>query len=81
MTSAHDDIAAMSFEQAMAELEAIVARLESGEEKLDDAIGAYERGAALKRHCEARLREAQDKVERIRLDADGGVTVEAADIA
>ncbi len=81
MTSAHDDIAAMSFEQAMAELEAIVARLESGEEKLDDAIGAYERGAALKRHCEARLREAQDKVERIRLDADGGVTAEAADIA
>lgn len=81
MTSAHDDIAAMSFEQAMAELEAIVARLESGEEKLDDAIGAYERGAALKRHCEARLREAQDKVERIRLDADGGATAEAADIA
>lgn len=81
MTSAHDDIAAMSFEQAMAELEAIVARLESGEEKLDDAIGAYERGAALKRHCEARLREAQDKVERIRLDADGGVTAEAVDIA
>lgn len=81
MTSAHDDIAAMSFEQAMAELEAIVARLESGEEKLDDAIGAYERGAALKRHCEARLREAQDKVERIRLDADGSVTAEAADIA
>ena len=81
MTSAHDDIAAMSFEQAMAELEAIVSRLESGEEKLDDAIGAYERGAALKRHCEARLREAQDKVERIRLDADGGVTAEAADIA
>lgn len=81
MTSAHDDIAAMSFEQAMAELEAIVARLESGEEKLDDAIGAYERGAALKRHCEARLREAQDKVERIRLDADGGVTAEAVEIA
>ena len=81
MTRAHDDIAAMSFEQAMAELEAIVARLESGEEKLDDAIGAYERGAALKRHCEARLREAQDKVERIRLDADGGVTAEAVEIA
>ena len=81
MTSAHDDIADMSFEQAMAELEAIVARLESGEEKLDDAIGAYERGAALKRHCEARLREAQDKVERIRLDADGGVTAEAVEIA
>ena len=81
MTSIPDDIAAMSFEQALAELEAIVARLESGEQELDDAIGAYERGAALKRHCEARLREAQDKVEKIRLDAEGGIAAEAVDIA
>ena len=74
-----DDIAGMSFEKAMAELEAIVERLESGEAKLDDAIGAYERGAALKRHCEAKLREAQEKVETIRLSADVAVAVEPAE--
>ncbi len=84
MTDSANDIpaiASLSFEQAMAELETIVARLESGEENLDKAIADYERGAALKRHCEARLREAQDKVERIRLDAEGTVTTEPTDIA
>ena len=76
----HDDIRKMSFEEAMAELEAIVERLESGEAKLDEAIGAYERGAALKQHCESKLREAQDKVEKIRLAADGSVAAEPAEI-
>jgi len=75
-----DDIAAMSFEQALAELEKIVGQLESGEARLDDAISAYERGAALKQHCEAKLREATDKVEKIRLAADGSVTAEATTI-
>ena len=75
-----DDIAAMSFEQALAELEKIVGQLESGEARLDDAISAYERGAALKQHCEARLREATDKVEKIRLAADGSVSAEATTI-
>jgi len=75
-----DDIAAMSFEQALAELETIVARLEKGDTRLDDAISAYERGAALKQHCEARLREASEKVEKIRLAADGSVTAEATTI-
>jgi exodeoxyribonuclease VII small subunit len=77
----HEDIRKMSFEEALAELETIVERLESGEAKLDDAIGAYERGAALKQHCESKLREAQDKVEKIRLAADGSVTAEATEIA
>ena len=84
MTDSSNDmpaIASLSFEQALAELETIVARLESGEEDLDTAIAAYERGAALKRHCEARLREAQDKVERIHLDAEGTVATEPTDIA
>jgi exodeoxyribonuclease VII small subunit len=76
----HDDIKKMSFEQALAELETIVERLESGEAKLDDAIGAYERGAALKQHCETKLREAQDKVEKIRLGADGSVSAEPTEI-
>ena len=55
------DIAKMSFEEALEELKEIVSTLESGEGRLDEAIEAYERGAALKRHCEAKLREAQEK--------------------
>ncbi|HLW27116.1 MAG TPA: exodeoxyribonuclease VII small subunit [Kiloniellales bacterium] len=66
-----DDIRAMSFEQALEELKQIVGRLESGEGRLDEAIEAYERGACLKAHCEAKLREAQAKIERITLGPDG----------
>ena len=69
--SASTDVAQLSFEDALAELEAIVSRLEQGKTSLDEAIGAYERGAALKRHCEAKLREAREKVEKITLDATG----------
>ena len=74
------DIAALSFEDALAELDAIVRKLETGSTKLDDAIGAYERGAALKRHCEAKLKEAQAKVDKIVLGADGSVSAEPAAI-
>ena len=66
------DIAALSFEDALAELEKLVKQLEDGKAKLDDAIGAYERGALLKRHCEEKLKEAQAK---ITLVADGGASV------
>ncbi|WP_439579262.1 exodeoxyribonuclease VII small subunit [Elioraea sp.] len=55
----------MSFEDALAELEAIVAQLEAGKGTLEDAIRAYERGDALRRHCAAKLAEAQAKVSRI----------------
>jgi exodeoxyribonuclease VII small subunit len=72
------DIAAMSFEDALAELEGIVRRLESGQVKLDDAIQSYERGALLKQHCEKKLNEAQQRVDRIVIGADGAVTVEPA---
>jgi exodeoxyribonuclease VII small subunit len=72
------DIAAMSFEDALAELEGIVRRLESGQVKLDDAIQSYERGAQLKRHCEKKLNEAQQRVDRIVIAPDGAVTVEPA---
>lgn len=68
------DVADLSFEDALAELEGIVQRLEQGKTSLDDAIAAYERGAALKRHCEAKLREAREKVERITLNAAGEPT-------
>lgn len=70
------DIVAMSFETALAELETIVKRLETGNAKLDDAIASYERGALLKQHCEAKLREAQARVDRIVIDADGSPSVE-----
>jgi exodeoxyribonuclease VII small subunit len=72
------DIAAMSFEDALAELEGIVRRLESGQVKLDEAIQSYERGAQLKRHCEKTLNEAQQRVDRIVIGSDGAVTVEPA---
>lgn len=74
------DIAGLSFEDALAELEKIVRELEEGGGKLEDAIGAYERGALLKQHCEAKLREAQAKIDKIVLTADGGVSAEPADI-
>ncbi len=68
------DIAALSFEEALAELEKLVKQLEDGKAKLDDAIKAYERGALLKRHCEAKLREAQAKIEQITVGPDGAVS-------
>lgn len=71
-----DDITGMSFEAALAELETIVKRLETGNAKLDDAISSYERGALLKQHCEAKLREAQARVDRIVMGADGSPSIE-----
>ena len=65
------DIAKMSFEDALAQLEEILRNLEGGDSALDDAIASYERGAALKRHCESKLRQAQARVEKISLGADG----------
>jgi exodeoxyribonuclease VII small subunit len=70
----------MSFEESLAELEKIVRELEEGQGRLEDAIGAYERGALLKQHCEAKLREAQAKVDKIVLTPDGGVATEPADV-
>lgn len=67
------DIAALSFEAALAELEQLVKQLEDGKARLDDAIGAYERGSLLRRHCEAKLRDAQLKIEQITQNADGTV--------
>lgn len=66
------DIQQLSFEQALAELEQIVARLESGQAPLEDSIRLYERGAALKTHCETRLEAARLRVEKIVMGAGGG---------
>ena len=66
-----DEIGAMSFETAMAELEQIVAKLEKGDVELEESITIYERGEALRTHCDALLKKAEAKVEKITLNADG----------
>jgi exodeoxyribonuclease VII small subunit len=71
-------IEALSFEEALGELQTLVKALEKGDAKLEEAISAYERGAALKRHCERKLREAQEKVDRIVIGSDGTLSTEPA---
>ncbi len=67
-------VAEMTFEQAMTELERVVGQLERGDVPLDQSITLYERGAALKAHCETKLKEAEEKVAAITLDKDGKPT-------
>jgi exodeoxyribonuclease VII small subunit len=74
------DVTAMSFEEALAELERIVQDLERGQLDLEAAIQAYERGTRLKEHCQRKLQEAQLRVERITLKDDGKVRAEPADL-
>ena len=64
-------VAAMSFEEAMRELEAVVSKLEHGEATLDESITLYERGAALRAHCDGKLKEAQERVDLITLGENG----------
>ena len=64
-------VGALSFEDALSELETIVRGLEGGQQKLEDAITAYERGALLRRHCETKLAEAEARVQAIVERADG----------
>lgn len=74
------DIASMSFETALQELESIVEQLERGEVELEKSIAMYERGAALKAHCEARLKDAQLKVDKIVIGADGQASAEPTEL-
>jgi exodeoxyribonuclease VII small subunit len=74
------EIRKMSFEQALEELKEIVERLEQGQGELDQAIEAYQRGALLKQHCEAKLRDAEQKIAKISLGADGSVGSEDLDL-
>ena len=67
-------VSEMSFEDAMAELEAVVGQLERGDVPLDESIRLYERGAALKKRCQEKLKEAEEKVAAITLDGDGNAT-------
>ncbi len=78
MTATPPDISALTFEQALAELETIVSELESGQAPLERSIGIYERGAALKALCEKRLEEARLRVEKI-VQQGGQVSAEPAE--
>ncbi len=64
-------VSELSFEQAMAELEQVVGKLERGDVALEESIKLYERGAELKKRCETKLKEAEEKVAAITLDGDG----------
>lgn len=68
------DIKTLGFEQALAELEAVVRQLESGKDDLDASIAAYTRGVDLRRQCEAKLNEARARIEKITLSPDGAKT-------
>ena len=77
--AAEPDVASLSFEDALAELERIVRALEGGQQKLEDAITAYERGARLKAHCEAKLAAAEQRVQAIVAGVDGGLSLRSAE--
>lgn len=80
MSGASKDIESLGFEDALNELEQIVRSLESGDGKLDDAIVSYERGAALKKHCEGKLAEAKNRIEKISFSDNGGAKTAPTDI-
>jgi len=73
-TQAFGDIVEMPFEKAMQELEDIVAKLEKSAVSLDESVGLYERGEALRRRCDELLREAEARIEKISLGPDGAPT-------
>lgn len=73
MTEPKPDIANLPFEAALAELEAIVDQLEKGAVALDESIRLYERGEALKRRCDELLQNAEMRIEKITLSADGAL--------
>jgi len=77
-TQTDEALSAMSFEQALSELEQIVQDLERGQLDLDAAIKAYERGTLLKAHCDGKLKEAQLRVDKITVGQDGKVKSEPA---
>lgn len=71
-----EPVAAMSFEEALAELEGIVQKLERGQLDLESSIQAYERGTALRAHCAEKLRQVQLRVEKLTLDREGNAQLQ-----
>jgi exodeoxyribonuclease VII small subunit len=80
MKNFEETISKMTFEEALAELERIVAKLESGKESLESAINDYEYGNALREYCDKRLNEAKLKIDKIIMKEDSSVTIEPAEI-
>lgn len=76
MTAKTATISEMNFEDALSELETIVKSMESGGSKLEDSIKSYERGIELRKHCESKLREAQEKIEKITMTENGSLATE-----
>ena len=70
----HADIKTMTFERALKELESIVERLEKGAVELEESISIYERGEALKKHCEQLLKKAEARIEKITIGPDGAAS-------
>jgi exodeoxyribonuclease VII small subunit len=81
MKNFKEDIDKMSFEQALAELEKIVTKLESGKETLENAIDDYEYGNALRQFCEKKLSEAKLKIDKIVKKEDGKIVLEPAELS
>ena len=77
MIDANTPLENLSFEQAMAELESLVKRLEEGRLPLEEAIQAFERGSLLKKQCEQKLQAAKMRVEQITLNSDGIIKTES----
>ena len=73
MTPTEDDISAMTYEAALAELDALIGKLEGGSVALEEAIGAYERGAKLAQHCAELLERTEQRVSQLVVGADGGI--------
>lgn len=80
MKNFEESINKMNFEEALAELERIVAKLESGKESLESAINDYEYGNALREYCDKRLNEAKLKIDKIIMKEDSSVIIEPAEI-
>ena len=80
MSNKDKNLEKLSFEEAMAELEAVVKNLEEGKGGLEASIEAYEYGVKLKKICEEKLKEAQTKIEKITIDAEGKVSTESFDL-
>ena len=78
-TSKEENLEKMSFEEAIKELEDIVDDLEKGEVSLEEAVSAYERGSKLKNICQKRLNDARMKVEKIKQDENGQISIENFD--
>lgn len=74
-----EPVSSLSFEDALVELETLVRSLEGGQQRLEDAISCYERGVDLRRHCETKLAEAEERIQTIVGSADGAVAMIAGE--